>query len=413
MPWTTLRPVVLLIAGLLLAAVAAPAWAQVPSAAPATPGAAAKAPPPAQKRAPAKAGEAGAAPSPAGDAGLRQRVEQLEEQLVDMQVVIGTLESLAKSGGGSAAAAPATRPVAGSYGAGDAARPRRPGDPDPRAHEPARAARRPGARDGRHAAQGRGRPGAAERPRRGFSARGDPGAGATAAVGGPPRFGSTTVTTDAGDPIGGLLSAAPGSGGTAGAGGAGPAPGIAPSQSVAAAPLPPVGGAEEGNPKQLYETAYAQLLQQDYASAEAAFDDFLKRFPGDALAGNAQYWLGESHFVRGQYKAAASAFLKGYQSYGKGAKAPDSLLKLAMSLDRLGQKEAACASFAELGTRFPNATANVKTRAQAERARSAAPEPCRARTSRSATTSSPGSSASCAPTISSSSRSRAAPTAWR
>ena len=89
----------------------------------------------------------------------------------------------------------------------------------------------------------------------------------------------------------------------------------------------------------------------------------------DALAGNAHYWLGESHFVRGQYKAAASAFLKGYQGFGKGAKAPDSLLKLAMSLDRLGQKEAACASFAELGTRFPNATATVKTRAQAERAR--------------------------------------------
>jgi tol-pal system protein YbgF len=369
MPWTTLRPVVLLIAGLLLAAVAAPAWAQAPSAAPATPGSAAKAPPPAQKRAPAKAGEAGAAPSPAGDAGLRQRVEQLEEQLVDMQVVIGTLESLAKSGGGSAAAAPAARPVAGSYGAGDAAR-----LDGLETQIRALTSQLEQLADQVRAMGGTPRKAevAPARPNdlaEGFSARGDPGAGATAAVGGPPRFGSTTVTTDAGDPIGGLLSAAPGSGGTAGVGGAGPAPGIAPSQSVAAAPLPPVGGAEGGNPKQLYETAYAQLLQQDYASAEAAFDDFLKRFPGDALAGNAQYWLGESHFVRGQYKAAASAFLKGYQSYGKGAKAPDSLLKLAMSLDRLGQKEAACASFAELGTRFPNATANVKTRAQAERAR--------------------------------------------
>jgi TolA-binding protein len=40
-----------------------------------------------------------------------------------------------------------------------------------------------------------------------------------------------------------------------------------------------------------------------------------------------------------------------------------------MSLERLGQKDAACASFAELGSRFPSASANVKTRAQAERAR--------------------------------------------
>jgi tol-pal system protein YbgF len=367
---TMFRPFVLLIPGLLLATAAAPALAQAPSAAPATPGAAAKAPPPTQKRAPAKAGDAGAPSAPAGDAGLRQRIEQLEEQLVDMQVVIGTLESLAKSGGGSGAAAPAARPVAGSYGAGDAAR-------LDGLETQIRALTSQLEQLAEQVRAMGGTPRKAEvapaRPNdiaEGFSARGDPGAGATAAIGGPPRFGSTTVTTDAGDAIGGLLSAAPGTG-TAGAdgSGAGPAPGIVPSQSLAAAPLPPIGGAEGGNPKQLYETAYAHLLQQDYAAAEAAFDDFLKRFPGDALAGNAQYWLGESHFVRGQYKAAASAFLKGYQGFGKGAKAPDSLLKLAMSLDRLGQKEAACASFAELGTRFPNATANVKTRAQAERAR--------------------------------------------
>ena len=35
------------------------------------------------------------------DAGLKSRVDSLEEQLVDMQVLVGTLESLAKSGGGS------------------------------------------------------------------------------------------------------------------------------------------------------------------------------------------------------------------------------------------------------------------------------------------------------------------------
>ena len=38
---------------------------------------------------------------PGSDAGLQRRVEQLEEQLVDLQVVIGTLESLAR--GASAA----------------------------------------------------------------------------------------------------------------------------------------------------------------------------------------------------------------------------------------------------------------------------------------------------------------------
>ena len=146
--------------------------------------------------------------------------------------------------------------------------------------------------------------------------------------------------------------------------------------SVIAANTPVTAAAtptEGGNPKQLYETAYGYLLQQDYGAAESAFDDFLKRFPNDNLAGNAQFWLGESYFVRGQFKPAASAFLKGYQTYGKSAKAPDSLLKLAMSLGRMGQKDAACSSFGELNTRFPAASADVKSRAATEKQRTGCP----------------------------------------
>ena len=142
------------------------------------------------------------------------------------------------------------------------------------------------------------------------------------------------------------------------------------------AALPPAFGAatapnaaDAGNAKQLYETAYGYLMQRDYTQAQGAFEDFLSRYPQDSLAGNAQYWLGESHFVRGDYKSAATSFLKGYQTYAGNARAPDSLLKLAMSLDRLGQKDAACSSFGELSTRFPNAPENVKNRAKQERQR--------------------------------------------
>ena len=52
--------------------------------------------PPRMQAPPAATGPKAPAPpreaAPAGDAALRQRIEQLEEQLVDMQVVIGTLE---------------------------------------------------------------------------------------------------------------------------------------------------------------------------------------------------------------------------------------------------------------------------------------------------------------------------------
>jgi tol-pal system protein YbgF len=123
------------------------------------------------------------------------------------------------------------------------------------------------------------------------------------------------------------------------------------------------------NPKQHYEVAYGLLLQQDYAAAQASFEDFLARYPRDGLAGNAQYWLAETFFVRGQYKTAAQAFLKGYQTYSTSPKAPDSLFKLAISLDRLGQKNDACATFGELLQKFPSASATIKNRAQTERHR--------------------------------------------
>ena len=148
-----------------------------------------------------------------------------------------------------------------------------------------------------------------------------------------------------------------------------PRPGAAPAAGGRRAGAWRAPAKPELNPKQLYETAYGYLLQRDYGAAEAAFDEFLRRHPNDPLAGNAQYWLGESLYVRGQYRAAAGAFLKGYQTYGKSAKAPESLLKLAMSLQRLGQKDAACSSFSELTTKFPSAPAHVKTTAQTERQR--------------------------------------------
>ena len=44
-------------------------------------------------------------------------------------------------------------------------------------------------------------------------------------------------------------------------------------------------------------------------SAEQTFRDFLQRFPSDRLAGDANYWLGESLYNRRQYQDAAEAYL--------------------------------------------------------------------------------------------------------
>ncbi|MGF7162201.1 tol-pal system protein YbgF [Rhodoligotrophos appendicifer] len=119
-----------------------------------------------------------------------------------------------------------------------------------------------------------------------------------------------------------------------------------------------------GGPDQLYETAYASYAGKDYAAAEQGFRTFLTQYGKNPLAGNAQYWLGETYYAQGDFKQAAGEFLKGYQSYKKGRKAPDSLLKLAMTLNKLGQKEQACAAFDQVSRAFPSSKDAIRRATQ-------------------------------------------------
>jgi tol-pal system protein YbgF len=135
----------------------------------------------------------------------------------------------------------------------------------------------------------------------------------------------------------------------------------APDQPQSLAALPP--GTDS---VALYNQGYGDLLRKDYAAAEISFRQLVKHFPNDALAGKAQYWLGESYFVRGQFKEAADAFLNGYKKYKSGEKAPDSLVKLGMSLAELGQKDAACSALSEFATRFPSADQHLQAEASSE-----------------------------------------------
>lgn len=123
------------------------------------------------------------------------------------------------------------------------------------------------------------------------------------------------------------------------------------------------------DPKALYERALKDLQAGNYAGAELDFAQLLAAHPGHNLAGNAQYWLGETHYVRRQFKQAAQAFLSGYTTYAKSKKAPDSLLKLGMTLTAMGEKKTGCDAFAELGAKFPDAPPAVTKRADIERKR--------------------------------------------
>ena len=121
------------------------------------------------------------------------------------------------------------------------------------------------------------------------------------------------------------------------------------------ATLPP-----SASPQDEFDMAYGYVLHKDYALAEQAFRDFLRKYPGERLVPDAQYWLGESLYQRQRYRDAAESFLAVSTKYEKAGKAPDSLLRLGQSLAALNQKEAACATLAEVGRKYPRASASVK-----------------------------------------------------
>jgi tol-pal system protein YbgF len=136
--------------------------------------------------------------------------------------------------------------------------------------------------------------------------------------------------------------------------------------AVAAAPptLPP-----SSSPRDAFDLGYGYLQRRDYALAEDTFRDFLRKYPSDRQAGDAQYFLGESLYQHRDYRDAADAFLAVSKKYEAGAKAPDALLRLGQSLAALNEKELACATFGEVNRKYPRASAGVKQSVDREQKR--------------------------------------------
>ena len=124
----------------------------------------------------------------------------------------------------------------------------------------------------------------------------------------------------------------------------------------------------DGPPADQYNYARSFLMRRDFASAEVAFRTFIDANPDSSLVGNAQYWLGETYYVRENYLDAARAFAEGYQNFPDSGKAPDNLLKLGLALANLDRKDDACITLSRLNSEYPDARDNIRdaaTRASA------------------------------------------------
>jgi tol-pal system protein YbgF len=103
-----------------------------------------------------------------------------------------------------------------------------------------------------------------------------------------------------------------------------PAPERGPEPRARPAPSRTAGSAE-----QAYRAALATFRAREHGQAVLDFLDFIAKYPRHALAGNAQYWIGEAYYVQRDYRQALAEFQKVLE-LGP-AKAPDALVKIGLS----------------------------------------------------------------------------------
>lgn len=124
-------------------------------------------------------------------------------------------------------------------------------------------------------------------------------------------------------------------------------------------PVPSSGGSGALDPaaKPAYEAAIALVSARQYDRALDALAAFLVKWPDHPYADNAMYWRGECYFAKGDYLHAAEQFEGVVTRFPAGNKAPDALLKLGITQQKLGNPLKAKEYFDRLAQTYPQSAA--------------------------------------------------------
>jgi tol-pal system protein YbgF len=115
--------------------------------------------------------------------------------------------------------------------------------------------------------------------------------------------------------------------------------------------------AKDDTATQGYRDALRALREQRYEDASQGFEAFAKANPKHALAGSALYWSGEAHYAKRDYDKARAVFDQVLAQFAQSDKVPDALVKLGLTLRRLGNEEQAQLCFRRVREKYPNTQA--------------------------------------------------------
>ena len=111
------------------------------------------------------------------------------------------------------------------------------------------------------------------------------------------------------------------------------------------------GGGEAANAE--YRAAVELVKSGKTTEAVAALRVFLTRYPRHEYADNAQYWLGEAFYASKDYQHALLEFRATIETYPRGNKVPDALLKVGYCYSALGQSDKARAVLEQVVNLYP------------------------------------------------------------
>jgi tol-pal system protein YbgF len=129
---------------------------------------------------------------------------------------------------------------------------------------------------------------------------------------------------------------------------------IASQPPAASQPLPAAEEPAATEPgAQLYQRALREHRRGNHEAAIIAFKEYLRRYPKSSLAGNAQYWIGESLYAQRQFEAAIVAFDEVVRKYPTDEKVPAALLKQGYAFAELDDTRNARFFLQQVQRRYP------------------------------------------------------------
>lgn len=105
---------------------------------------------------------------------------------------------------------------------------------------------------------------------------------------------------------------------------------------------------------ELYERGLKTIREdQDFVAGRELMETFLNRYPGDDLAVNAAYWIGETYYAEKAYEKAILHFEEIIQKYAEQPKVASAMLKQAMAFEASGDKATGNLLLQRVIERFP------------------------------------------------------------